>query len=88
MIEQTIDYALEREAFGRPIGHFQAIRHKVAEMALKLETARAMTYHALRLFAEGQRRDPRGDDGQAPDASAPPSRWPTSRCRSTAAPAT
>ncbi len=54
VIEKTVAYALERKAFGRPIGHFQAIRHKVAEMALKLEAARAITYHALRLFAEGQ----------------------------------
>jgi acyl-CoA dehydrogenase len=52
VIELTVDYARERNAFGRPIAKFQAIRHKVAEMALKLETARAMTYHALRLFAE------------------------------------
>jgi acyl-CoA dehydrogenase len=52
VIEMTIDYARERNAFGRPIAKFQAIRHKVAEMALKLETARAMTYHALRLFVE------------------------------------
>src|SRR3954463_7435334 len=52
VIELTIDYARERNAFGRPISKFQAIRHKVAEMALKLETARAMTYHALRLFYE------------------------------------
>ena len=52
VIELTIDYARERNASGRPISKFQAIRHKVAEMALKLETARAMTYHALRLFVE------------------------------------
>jgi acyl-CoA dehydrogenase len=52
VLELTIDYARERNAFGRPIARFQAIRHKVAEMALKLETARAMTYHALRLFFE------------------------------------
>ncbi len=52
VIDLTIDYARERNAFGRPIAKFQAIRHKVAEMALKLETARAMTYHALRLFYE------------------------------------
>ena len=36
------------------MGRFQAIRHKVAEMALKLETGRALTYHALRLYADGQ----------------------------------
>jgi acyl-CoA dehydrogenase len=53
VIDTTVAYALERNAFGRQIGHFQAVRHKVAEMALKLETGRAMTYHALRLFHEG-----------------------------------
>jgi acyl-CoA dehydrogenase len=53
-IDRTLSYAKEREAFGRPIGKFQAIRHKVAEMALKLETGRAMTYNALRLFHTGQ----------------------------------
>jgi len=49
----TLKYALERKAFGREIGHFQVIRHKFAEMAVTIETARAMTYHALRLFHEG-----------------------------------
>ena len=47
-------YAQEREAFGRPIGRHQAIRHKIAEMAVEVETGRALTYHALRLFAAGQ----------------------------------
>ena len=54
LLEKTIAFALERNAFGREIGHFQAIRHKIAEMALKLEASRAITYHALRLFADGQ----------------------------------
>jgi acyl-CoA dehydrogenase len=53
-LERTIQYALEREAFGRPIGKHQALRHKIAEMAVKVETGRAVTYNALRLFAEGQ----------------------------------
>ena len=57
MLERTIEYAHERNAFGRPIAKHQAIRHKIAEMALKLETGRAVTYNALRLFFEGQRRD-------------------------------
>ena len=54
VLEKTIAYALERKAFGRadrPAS--RRIRHKLAEMALKLETGRAMTYHALRLFHEG-----------------------------------
>jgi acyl-CoA dehydrogenase len=53
MVERTIAYANERQAFGRPIGKHQVIRHKVAEMALKYETGRALTYNALRLFHEG-----------------------------------
>jgi alkylation response protein AidB-like acyl-CoA dehydrogenase len=54
LIEITINYAKEREAFGRPIGKFQAIRHHIAEMATKAEAARALTYNSLRLFYEGQ----------------------------------
>jgi acyl-CoA dehydrogenase len=53
LIEASVAYALERQAFGRPIGKFQAIRHKVAGMAVKLEASRSLTYHALRLFHEG-----------------------------------
>jgi acyl-CoA dehydrogenase len=54
LIEITVSYAQEREAFGRPIGKFQAIRHQVAEMATKAESSRALTYNSLRLFHEGQ----------------------------------
>jgi acyl-CoA dehydrogenase len=53
VFEVTLDYAKQREAFGRPIGRFQAIRHKFAEMATKIEASRSLTYHALRLFADG-----------------------------------
>ncbi len=52
--EQTLEFATERKAFGRPIGNFQAIRHKFAEMSTKIEAGRAVTYHALRRFAAGQ----------------------------------
>jgi acyl-CoA dehydrogenase len=54
VIERTVDYMQERTAFGRPIGKFQALRHKLAEMAVRLEASRSLTYHALRLFASGQ----------------------------------
>jgi acyl-CoA dehydrogenase len=54
LVEVAVAYALERQAFGREIGHFQTIRHKVAEMAVKMETARSLTYHALRLYAAGE----------------------------------
>jgi len=54
LIETTVAYALDREAFGHPIGKFQAIRHQIAEMATEAEAARAQTYDALRLFHEGR----------------------------------
>jgi acyl-CoA dehydrogenase len=53
-LQTSLAYVAEREAFGRPIGSFQVIRHKLAEMATKLEVGRAMTYDALRLFHSGQ----------------------------------
>jgi acyl-CoA dehydrogenase len=52
--ERTLAYAKERRAFGRAIGSFQAIRHKLAWMATEIEAARDFTYHALRLFLAGQ----------------------------------
>ena len=85
--ERTLEYAKERQAFGRPIGHFQAIRHKLAEMATKIEAARDFTYHGLRLFVSGQ--DALKEVSIAKlFAATRPSRSPTRPCRSTAATAT
>jgi alkylation response protein AidB-like acyl-CoA dehydrogenase len=44
VFDRTLEYAKERHAFGRAIGNFQVIRHKFAEMATKIETARQMVY--------------------------------------------
>jgi len=54
IFEKTLEYAKEREAFGRPIGKFQAIRHKFAEMATKIETAKQLTYSTAWRFANGE----------------------------------
>src|SRR5207302_4607373 len=40
------DYALERHAFGQRIGDFQAIQHKLANMALEIDAARLLVYRA------------------------------------------
>ncbi|MBV9046639.1 MAG: acyl-CoA dehydrogenase family protein [Solirubrobacterales bacterium] len=53
VFDRTLQYAKERSAFGRPIGRFQAIRHKFAEMATKLETARQMVYTTAWRFQSG-----------------------------------
>ena len=52
--EKTLRYALEREAFGRAIGHHQVIRHKLAEVALTIEAGRDVTYSALRRYVAGE----------------------------------
>jgi alkylation response protein AidB-like acyl-CoA dehydrogenase len=44
LFDKTLQFANERQAFGRSIGKFQVIRHKFAEMATKIETARQMVY--------------------------------------------
>src|SRR6187551_2764000 len=53
LFEQTLQYANERVAFGRPIGKFQVTRHKFAEMATKLEAARQLNYTTAWRFANG-----------------------------------
>ncbi len=52
--DKTLEYAMEREAFGRKIGNFQAIRHKFADMATKLEAARQLTYMTAWRFQNGE----------------------------------
>ena len=54
VFDRTLQYALERHAFGRAIGHFQVIRHKFAEMATKIETARQLVYMTAWRFAGGE----------------------------------
>ena len=44
-LEMARDYALERYAFGRPIGSYQAIKHKLADVFIRNETARANAYY-------------------------------------------
>jgi alkylation response protein AidB-like acyl-CoA dehydrogenase len=51
--ETTLKYALSREAFGSPVGRFQAIRHKFAAMATKIEAAKQLTYSTAWRFERG-----------------------------------
>jgi alkylation response protein AidB-like acyl-CoA dehydrogenase len=54
VFDRTLQYAKERKAFGRAIGHFQVTRHKFAEMATKIETARQMVYTTAWRFRNGE----------------------------------
>jgi alkylation response protein AidB-like acyl-CoA dehydrogenase len=46
VLESTVDYVKVREQFGRPVGSFQAVKHKLADMLVELESARSAAYYA------------------------------------------
>ena len=57
MAQRTFDdllaYVREREQFGSPIGSFQAIRHRIADLAIEIEAARTLTYDTTYRVANG-----------------------------------
>jgi alkylation response protein AidB-like acyl-CoA dehydrogenase len=56
IFEATLQYAKDREQFGKPIGSFQALKHRLAECYLAVERASALSYFAALTIAED---DPR-----------------------------
>jgi alkylation response protein AidB-like acyl-CoA dehydrogenase len=46
VLEMSVDYAKVREQFGKPIGSFQAIQHKCANMLVEVESSKSVTYYA------------------------------------------
>ncbi len=56
IFEMTLDYAKEREQFGRPIGSFQAVKHRIADLYSIVERSTALLYFAALTIAED---DPR-----------------------------
>ncbi|MBU1740448.1 MAG: acyl-CoA dehydrogenase family protein [Proteobacteria bacterium] len=53
-LETTLRYVSERQAFGRPLARFQAIRHCLADLAAEIEAARHLTYHTAWLHSQGK----------------------------------
>jgi hypothetical protein len=59
LLDATVEYVRTRQQFGQPIGRFQALQHRIADMVVHLEQARSMSYlAALRCADEniGERR--------------------------------
>ena len=56
-LEVAMDYANEREQFGKPIAKFQAIRFKIATAATEIEAARQLMYHVCNEIDSGRRCD-------------------------------
>ncbi len=52
-LDASVTFAKEREAFGKPIGAFEGISFKIAQMALDLDAARLLTYRAASLCDRG-----------------------------------
>ena len=56
-LDDALAYAREREAFGKPIAHHQAVQLMLAKMATRAEAARLLTVEAARKKATGERAD-------------------------------
>ncbi len=52
-LEQALEYARQRKAFGKPITGFQVTRHKLADMATQVLAAKTLTYHVATRVAAG-----------------------------------
>ncbi len=52
-LDEAVHYARDRKAFGRPISKFQAISHRLVDIAVTLEAARQLMYRAVEMFCSG-----------------------------------
>ncbi len=50
VLEMAVSYARTRHQFGRPIGSYQAVKHRCAEMLMKVEHAKSTAYHVARVI--------------------------------------
>ena len=66
VLDATVQYTQERKQFGRVIGSFQALKHRMADMYVRVETARSLSYSAAALVARAQALG----DGPEADAAA------------------
>ncbi|OGK80393.1 MAG: hypothetical protein A2X52_20500 [Candidatus Rokubacteria bacterium GWC2_70_16] len=53
VLEMTVEYAKIRQTFGRPIGSYQGVKHKAADMLVDVENSKSITYYAAWAMDEG-----------------------------------
>ncbi|WP_328494792.1 acyl-CoA/acyl-ACP dehydrogenase [Streptomyces sp. NBC_00414] len=56
VLERTVEYVKQREQFGRAIGSFQAVKHRLADLYVQVQGARSAAYYAAWATAEGKER--------------------------------
>ena len=66
-LERTVEYVRRREQFGRPIGSFQAVKHRLADVYVQVQAARSAAYYAAWAAGSGS--------GSGRAASPSPRRW-------------
>ena len=54
VVDMSVEYVKIREQFGQPIGRFQALKHRIADMKMELETARSLSHYANWAFESGE----------------------------------
>ena len=58
VLEMTVEYAKIRQAFGRPIGSYQGVKHRAADMLVDVENSKSITYYAAWAMDEGAAEGP------------------------------
>ncbi|WP_405472318.1 acyl-CoA dehydrogenase family protein [Streptomyces canus] len=56
VLEMTVEYVKQREQFGRPVGSFQAVKHRLADVYVQLQAARSAAYFAAWAAVHDERR--------------------------------
>src|SRR5207245_941973 len=59
-LSSTVEYVQAREQFGRPVGSFQAVKHRLADLYVQVQSARSAAYYAA--WAAGRQDPASGDD--------------------------
>ncbi|MGW1890036.1 acyl-CoA dehydrogenase family protein [Streptomyces sp. NPDC002004] len=60
-LERTVEYVGQREQFGRPIGSFQAVKHRLADVYVRVQAARSAAYYGAWAAGGGGPAEERGD---------------------------
>ena len=58
VLDMTVEYAKIRQAFGRPIGSYQGVKHRAADMLVDVENSKSITYYAAWALDEGSQEAP------------------------------